>query len=206
MQSGEHFDAVQQEMMIHLAVQHHPNILPLLDYCCSEPGPPAGPPLPPAAAPPPSGTASAAGAAGHSPSSLYNAAFGDRGQPPQPQPQHPHYHSHATLHEPQPLQPKGAPWALATAHPHMTQPHPQAPARGLDGQRGMPSSGGGAAVEVAASCSRVACFLFPVFREGTLAAELERLAARGERLATADVLSLFIQVRCVCGLAECHGG
>ncbi|KAG2426074.1 hypothetical protein HXX76_013262 [Chlamydomonas incerta] len=225
-QSGEHLEAVQQEMMVHLAVQHHPNILPLLDYCCSEGGPPAGPFAPP---PPPSAlleahpsgpspVAAAAGGGGSSPFASdagaasaaraavspaaaaaappqpataahthpsLHAAFGDRGgAPPHRQP---HYHSHAVLHEPQPLHPQ----ALAA-------PPPQPGAAAGLPPHGMPSDG-------ALACCRVACFLFPVFREGTLAAELERLGGRGERLATADVLSLFIQMARATRHIHAHG-
>ncbi|KXZ45753.1 hypothetical protein GPECTOR_51g739 [Gonium pectorale] len=40
----------------------------------------------------------------------------------------------------------------------------------------------------------VACFLFPVYRDGTLAAELAALRDRGELLPTREVLALFIQL------------
>ncbi|KAG2453967.1 hypothetical protein HYH02_001013 [Chlamydomonas schloesseri] len=241
-QSGEHFEAVQQEMMIHSAVQHHPNILPLMDYCCSEGagGPPAGAPPPhgsggglaaAAAAtrlaahpsgPSPVAAATAGGAAAPSAAlppppthpSLH-PAFGDGGgrhPHPHPHPHPPHYHSHATMHEPQPLSPQ----ALALPMmPHAGSGHGpghgncSGPSHGGAGpgpgpglgpsQHGLPSDG------VVAACCRVACFLFPVFREGTLAAELDRLAARGERLATADVLSLFIQMARATRHIHAHG-
>ncbi|GIL95865.1 hypothetical protein Vretimale_1804 [Volvox reticuliferus] len=154
--SEEHFDAVQQEMFVHSAVQHHPNILPLLDYSCSEGG--------------------ASGAASAPVPALVI--------PPAPLPQ-PAF----TL----------GPAAAATAGAAPSQPV------GRDGDVGsiVPQS----AVPGASlgRGDRVACFLFPVFRDGTLASELDRLGGAGQLLPTADVLSVFCQLANAVAHINAHG-
>ncbi len=156
-QSSEHSDAVQQEMLIHSAVQHHPNILPLLDYCCTEPG----------------GGGDGGGAGGGRTAPL----------------------PAATMTPPLPL---GAP---AAAGAGFVVPMPMVVGGGGGGGGRLPASasagaaaGGLVSGGQGQSLSRMACFLFPVFRDGTLASELERLAAGGQMLPTQEVLLLFSQV------------
>lgn len=62
--------------------------------------------------------------------------------------------------------------------------HPHAPLAAGGGGGGGSSGGRG----------YIAWLLFPAYEDGTLAEELQRLAAAGRRLATGDVLDIFEQV------------
>ncbi|EFJ44111.1 hypothetical protein VOLCADRAFT_118882 [Volvox carteri f. nagariensis] len=210
--SAEQFDAVQQEMLVHSAVQHHPNILPLLDYCCSGALRTSSP-----------SATTAATAAGdmmiramHLPTSSCSSSVQAVIRPPAPLPP-PLAPAAATA--PQPLQyPSAAAAAAAADGPGGSDSNTGAMipvstggdggAYGMvsdagGGQGGGDDGGGGGGADQ----RRVACFLFPVFREGTLASELERLGVgaggggggRGQQqrpgmLPTAEVLSLFGQL------------
>ncbi|KAG2495802.1 hypothetical protein HYH03_006044 [Edaphochlamys debaryana] len=195
-QSREHLEAVQLEMRIHSAVQHHPNILPLLDFCCTESTYAPGP------------AASRSSPGGHPGSVLLGVT------PMLPPSAHlsstppPHLHPSTLALTPPHLAPivehggargGGAGAGSLPGHGqagagHLPGPGPAAGAmqRSAGGAgAGSSSSGGGAG---AAPGEEVACFLFPVFRDGTLAAELDRLAARNEMLPTREVLSIFVQM------------
>ncbi|GFR45294.1 hypothetical protein Agub_g6649, partial [Astrephomene gubernaculifera] len=145
LQSGEHYEAVQREMLVHTAVQHHPHILPLLDYCCSEGGAAAGG----------GGGGGGGGGAAHA------------------------------AHTPH------APPAVAVDSSCSRSETTVLMVRDGGGSNMHPSS---ATMPQLPGGSGVACFLSPAFPYGTLAGELGRLAGRGERLGSGEVLRVLLQL------------
>ncbi|GLC35160.1 hypothetical protein PLESTM_000286100 [Pleodorina starrii] len=179
-QSSEHFDAVQQEMLVHSAVQHHPNILPLLDYCCAE------------------GTNGGAAAAAVAVPAL---------TPPAPQLPPP---PHAAGGNGSISSGGGGGGSLAVP----VSVSASFPAGGVGrGGGDLPTarsgpSGGSYQIHNQIQIQnqdRMACFLFPAFRAGTLASELERLVAGSQMLSTSDVLAVFTQIAKATAHVHAHG-
>ena len=87
--------------------------------------------------------------------------------------------------------PRGHPNCLPLLDHAVVAPGAGGGAGGGGGGAGVGGGGGSGS----GSGAPVVYLLFPCYEDGTLAEEVARLAARGRRMATADVLDVFEQVR-----------